>query len=124
MLGLFCIIFKSIYKSKLTAQLRLEGISGGYLVENPWSSRATYSCSLRTMSTQLLYISEEDFTTSLGELLQCSVNLEVKNCFLMFRGHLPCSVCVHCLWSCHWAPLRSACLHLLCTFPSGTYIQP
>ena len=29
------------------------------------------------------------------------------------------SVCARCLWSCHWAPLKGAWLHLLFTLPSA-----
>lgn len=34
------------------------------------------------------------------------------------------SVCVHCHWSCLWAPLKKALLCLLCTFSSGIYKIP
>ncbi|XP_074995433.1 golgin subfamily B member 1 isoform X6 [Calonectris borealis] len=39
-----------------------------------------------------------------------------KKCFLMFRENLLC--CGHCLWSCHWAPLERASLHLVYALPS------
>ena len=32
-----------------------------------------------------------------------------------------CNNCAHCLWSCYWAPLKSASLHFLCSLPSGLY---
>jgi len=37
------------------------------------------------------------------------------------RKHLV-SVCALCLWSCHWAGLKRAWLHPLCTHPSGIYL--
>lgn len=45
-------------------------------------------------------------TTSPGNLWQCSVTLAMDKYFLMFRGTCV-SVCAFCLWTCHWAPLRS-----------------
>lgn len=35
--------------------------------------------------------------------------------------HLLCFSLCHCLFSCHWASLKRACLHLLHTLPLGTY---
>lgn len=45
----------------------------------------------RTMFWWFLSISKDgDSNTSLGNLCYCSINLTVKNCFLIFRGSLPC----------------------------------
>ena len=63
------------------------------------------------------YPKDGDSAVSLGNLCQCSVTLTVKKCFLMFRGNLLCFRL--CLWSWHWAPLKRAWLHPICTFPSS-----
>jgi len=52
---------------------------GGRLVQNPCSSKATYSWLPRTMSRQLLISSKDkDSNTSLSNPYQCSVSLTVK----------------------------------------------
>ena len=57
----------------------------GHLVQPPCRSRVTYSRLHRTLSRQVLNISREgESTTSLGNLVQCSVILKVKKFFLMF----------------------------------------
>ena len=67
------------------------GDLGGHLVGAPCSARATLSLLSRTVSRQLLNISEGgDSTTALGKLCQCLVTPAVKKWFLMFRGNLPC----------------------------------
>jgi len=74
----------------------------------PCSSRAIWNWLPRSMSRWLLSISKEGyFTTCLGNLSQCWVTLTVKKCFLLFRRHLLCSVCSHCLWSCSEKPLAT-----------------
>jgi len=62
-------LFSIAHFHKNTEWLRLEGTSGGHLVQHPWSGEATWSWLPRTVSRQLLNISkEEDFTASLGNL--------------------------------------------------------
>ena len=52
----------------------------------PAQSRVNHSWLLRTVSSQLFNISKEgDPTTSLGNLLQCSVCLTVKKRFLILK---------------------------------------
>ena len=87
-----CVIFHKIAElHRITERLRLEGTSGGHLVQPLCSSRATHSWLARTMSRQLLSISKDgDSTTSLGNLCQCSVTPVVTKCFPMFRGNLQC----------------------------------
>ena len=46
-----------------------------------------------------------------------------KNVFWCVEGTSCVSVCAHCFWSCHWAPLKRAWLCPLCTLPSGIYIH-
>jgi len=55
----------------------------------------------------------EGSTTSPSNLFQCLVTLIVKN-VLPDTGTSCVSVCAYCHWSCHWAPLKRARLHLLC----------
>jgi len=45
----------------------------------------------------------------------------IKKCFLKFRRTSRVSVCAHCLWSWHWAPLERTWLCPLYTLPSGIY---
>jgi len=62
--------------------LRLEGTSGGHLVQHFCSSRTTYSSLPRTLSSYLLDISrDQDSAASPGNLFQCSVTLRVKKVF-------------------------------------------
>lgn len=94
-----------------------------HLVQSPCSRKATQNQFPRTMSKWILNISKgEDSTTSLGNLLQCSITVTVKKCFLMFEGLLCFSLCPLPL-CCYWAPLKRVCLCLLCTLPSGNYIH-
>lgn len=62
----------------------------------------------RIMPRWLFNISMDgDSTTSLGKQCQCSVNLIVKKCFLMFRGNFLCFyLCLLPLWSYDWASLK------------------
>jgi len=72
---------------RTTERVRLEGTSGGHLVQPLCSSRATQRWLPKTVSRWLLNISR-DSTTSLGNLCQCLVILTVKKWFLMFRSML------------------------------------
>lgn len=75
-------------------------------------------------SRQILNISNVgDSTTSISNLIQCSVTLEIKKCFLMYRGTSPvfqcvptCPVTVH-----HWKEKRA--WFYLCILPSGIHIH-
>lgn len=49
-----------------------------------------------------------------GKPVPCSATLTVKKCFLVFRASCV-SICAHCLRSHHWAALKRAHLHSLCT---------
>lgn len=67
----------------------------------------------RVMSSWLSNISQgRDATTSLDNFYQYSVILTVKMCFLVYGSSThwkwkpPVPMCAHCLWSCHWAPLK------------------
>lgn len=65
----------------------------------------------RITPRQSLTISKErDSVTSLGNLQQCSVNVIVKKCSWCSGGTSCLSLCVHFLWFCHWAPLKSTWL--------------
>jgi len=73
------------------------------------------------MYRRLLKTSKEgDFTVFLGNLFQHSITHTVKKHFLMFRTSCD-AVCAHYLLSWHWAPLTTAWLCPLCTFPTGIY---
>jgi len=63
-----CLILELVYHTVIE-RLRLEGTSGGHLVQTPRSSRAVHSWLLRIMSRWLLNIPRDgDSTTSLGNL--------------------------------------------------------
>lgn len=71
---------------RITELLRLEVISGGHLIQPPWSSRDTWSRLLRSPSK------DGDSTTTPGNLFQCFITLTIKKVFsdvqilfLMFR---------------------------------------
>ena len=85
----------------------------------PCSGRVTHSKSPRTVSSWVLSISKDgDSTSPLVNLFQCSTTLTVKKVFFLCLNRISCvSVGAHCLWSCHWAPLRRAWLHSLYSFP-------
>lgn len=62
-------LFSIAHFHRITERLRLEGTSGGDLVQRPCSSRATSSHLPSTVSRQLLSISKDEyFTASLGNL--------------------------------------------------------
>ena len=76
----------------------------GHVVQPPCRSRVTYSRLHRTVSRWVLNISrEEESTTSLGSLFQCSITLKVKK---THRGSAPLSEvrqklspsCILALW--------------------------
>lgn len=52
---------------------------------------------------------------------QCPAACTTESVSWCSEGTSCVSVCAHWLWSCHWALLRRACLHPLCTLLSGIY---
>lgn len=75
---------------RIAGWLRLEGASGGYLVQVSCSNMYTLKQLPRTVSRQLLNISKVgDSKTSLGNSSQCSVIFTVEMCFLMFQMETP-----------------------------------
>ena len=84
-----CTRHHRITESQNHRMVGLEGTSVGHLVQPPCQSRLH-----RTLSRQVLNISREESTTSLGNLFQCSITLRGKKFFLMFRGNFLCfSLC-------------------------------
>lgn len=69
------------------------GTSRCHVVQHPCSSKVTYRWLLRTVSRWLLQISkDEDSTTSLSNLCQCSITFTVKKRFLVFRRNVLCFI--------------------------------
>lgn len=68
---------------RTTAWLKLEGISGDYLVQSLWLSRDTHSRFPRTVSRWLLNIFMDRNYTCLGNLCLCSLTCTVN--FYMVR---------------------------------------
>ena len=85
----------AVITHRITEWLRLKGTSAGHLVQPPCPSMATQSQLPRSTSRQLLTLSKDGKSTTSGvNLLQCSVTLREKKCFLMFRGNILClSLC-------------------------------
>lgn len=54
-----------------------------------------------------------DSKTFLCNLCQCLGTLTVVKYFLQSNGFLCVLLCAHCLLSCYWAPLSTACLSIL-----------
>ena len=110
-----------------TEWLRLEGTSGGCLVQLSFSGRAIWSRMPMTMSRHK-YVQRGRLHNLSGLPVPVLSPSQWKSVFLFWDGEtLPpnpsVSVCAHCLLSCHWAPLKRAWLHRLCTLLSdvGTY---
>ncbi|XP_074996859.1 uncharacterized protein LOC142078291 isoform X2 [Calonectris borealis] len=82
----------------------------------PCSSRATYGQLPRTMSRWLFNIPRRETSPLWAACASAWSTSQWKKVFLMFRENLLC--CGHCLWSCHWAPLERASLHLVYALPS------
>jgi len=71
--------------------LKLKGISGSNLVPPPRSSRVSQSRLPRAMSSLVLNISMNSYSTiSLGNLFQCLSTLIAKRCLFVFRGNFMC----------------------------------
>lgn len=81
---------------RITKLLSLEGSSGGCLVQPPCLSMFSYNKLPRIISNCVLTVSkDEDPTTSLNNLCQCSSTLMVKKCFLIFKLNVLCfSLCL------------------------------
>lgn len=103
---------------RLSDWLRWEGVSGDCLVQPLGQSRARQSRLLSTMCSQVFNISKDsDFTTSMGNPFLCFVILTAKIFFPIFRWNFLYFSCTHCLLSYHWALLKSAWIHFLCSLP-------
>jgi len=97
----------------ITESLRLEGTSGGHLVQSPFTSRDTWSHLLRSMSKWLL-------RRQTPQTLQHSA-AQHSSASWCSNGTSCVPVCAHCLLSWHWASLQRVSLHSLRTHPSGIY---
>lgn len=107
--------------SRITEQLRLEGIFRGHLNLHCCSCMDTYSHLPWTVSWQLLSTSKHgDSTNSLGNLYQCLASLTVRKSVSWHSDRSSC-VCAHCILSWHWVPPKRVCLRLpfLCIRSSG-----
>ena len=63
------------------------------------------------------YLQEWTLHNFSGNLYQCQSPLLQKCVSWCWRWTFHVSVCAHCLWSCHWAPLKRAWFCPLCTLP-------
>jgi len=97
----------------------LEGASAS-IWSNPCSSRDTQSRVPRTMSMQLLKISQESLQPPQETN---AIAHQTQKCCLMVRENLLCSVCAHYCWFWHWATLNTAWLHALCILPLHIFIH-
>lgn len=85
------------------------------MLQPPSSSRDIQSRLLSTISRRLLHITKEGhFTTFLGQSVLVSlITLTVKKAFTDVQTGSCVLDCVHCLLSCHQAPLKNLTLSSL-----------
>lgn len=98
---------------RITEYFSLKGSSLGHLAQSLCSSRTSQISFFRAKSNQILGIYKGgDSTTTLGKLLQCLINLTVRNKEVLSSDGILCVLsCVHC-FLCHWTPLRRLWFHL------------
>ena len=108
----------------ITARLRLEGTSGGHLLQPHWLKQGHLELVTQDhIHTASEYLQGRRLHRLSGQPAVPVLSHPHSNVSLYSDGVSCVSVYAYCLWPCHWAPLKRAWLPLLYTLPSDIYLH-